>query len=122
LEKIILSRHVLYNHGHWAVLLKTDLEVIGGCGLAHQPEGNEIDLGVLFNDRNEAKAIQRKLLTPVLNRGLENSISGRSPARRSMKTRAHCRVLETPGMQVTREELVDWHWSKSYEPGNPSII
>ena len=48
LEKIILPQYSLYNHGRWAVHLKTGLEFIGWCGLKYRPERNEVDLGYRF--------------------------------------------------------------------------
>jgi len=48
LVEVILPQYALYNHGRWAVHLKSDLSFIGWCGLKARPERNEIDLGYRF--------------------------------------------------------------------------
>ena len=45
LEEVILPQYILYDHGRWAVHLRSGLEFIGWCGLKYLTETNEVDLG-----------------------------------------------------------------------------
>lgn len=44
LTTVILPQYSLYNHGRWAVHLKSGLKFIGWCGLKARPERNEMKL------------------------------------------------------------------------------
>jgi len=48
LEKVIIPQCALYNHGRWAIHLRSSLEFLGWCGLKYRAELNEIDLGYRF--------------------------------------------------------------------------
>ena len=48
LNEVILPQYVLYNHGRWAVHLRSNLEFTGWCGLKYLSETNEVDLGYRF--------------------------------------------------------------------------
>ena len=48
LNDVILPQYVLYDHGRWAVHLRSNLEFTGWCGLKYLPKTNEVDLGYRF--------------------------------------------------------------------------
>ena len=62
LNEVILPQYVLYNHGRWAVQLKSNLEFVGWCGLKYITETNEVDLGYPLMKKSWAKAMRRRPL------------------------------------------------------------
>jgi RimJ/RimL family protein N-acetyltransferase len=122
LEKIILPQYALYNHGRWAVHLKTDLEFIGWCGLKYRPERNEVDLGYRFKKSEWGKGYATEAAYACLKHGFEKLNIRKITGRAVPENEGSWRVLEKIGMQFSREEMVDGHWARTYELSNPSII
>jgi RimJ/RimL family protein N-acetyltransferase len=121
LERIILPQYALYNHGRWAVHSKTDLEFIGWCGLKYRFERNEVDLGYRFKQSAWGKGYATEAAFACLKYGFENLNIQKVTGRAVPENIGSWRVLEKIGMQFTKEESVDGHWSKTYELSNPSI-
>ena len=122
LEKVILPQYALYNHGRWAVHIKTDLEFIGWCGLKYRFERNEVDLGYRFKQSGWGKGYATEAAFACLKYGFEKLNIQKITGRAVPENIASWRVLEKIGMQFSREEAVDGHWVRTYEAGNPSII
>ena len=121
LEKIILPQYALYNHGRWAVHVKTGLPFIGWCGLKYRPERNEVDLGYRFKRSAWGQGYATEAAYACVKYGFEKLKIGKITGRAVPENVGSWRVLEKIGMQFTREELVDGHWAKTYELINPSI-
>lgn len=122
LEKIILPQYALYNHGRWAVHLKTNLEFIGWCGLKYRPERHEVDLGYRFKKSALGKGYATEAAYACLEYGFERLNIGKITGRAVPENEVSWRVLEKIGMRFSREEMVDGHWARTYELSNPSII
>jgi RimJ/RimL family protein N-acetyltransferase len=61
LAEVILPQYNLYDHGRWAVHLRSDFEFIGWCGLKYLSDTNEVDLGYRFTKNSGAMGMQQKL-------------------------------------------------------------
>lgn len=121
LEQVILPQYALYNHGRWAVHIKTEMVFIGWCGLKARPERNEIDLGYRFMKNSWGKGYATEAAYACLKYGFEGLGLKRIVGRAMPENTASLRVLEKLGMQYIGEELVDDHPAKTYEAINPFI-
>ena len=121
LEKTILPQYALYNHGRWAVHLKTDLEFIGWCGLKARPERNEIDLGYRFRKNFWGKGYATEAAYACLKYGFERLNLTRIIGRAIPENQNSLKVLEKCGMTYLGEEIVEGYLHKTYEILNPSI-
>jgi RimJ/RimL family protein N-acetyltransferase len=121
LGQAILPQYALYNYGRWAVHIKPGLEFIGWCGLKFRPERNEVDLGYRFKTSAWGKGYATEAAYACLQYGFEKLNIPKITGRAVPANVGSWRVLEKIGMQYTREEVVDGHYSKTYELSNPSI-
>ena len=121
LEQIILPQYALYNHGRWAVHVKTELTFIGWCGLKTRPERNEIDLGYRFLKTAWGKGYATEAAFACLKYGCDKLNLQRIVGRAMPQNLASIRVLEKCGMQYVGDEVVDGHPAKTYEAVNPLI-
>lgn len=121
LEQSILPQYALYNHGRWAVHIKTNLEFIGWCGLKYRFERNEVDLGYRFVASAWGRGYATEAAYACLRYGFEKLNMPKIVGRAVPENAGSCRVLEKIGMNFVREELVDGHWAKTYELSNPLI-
>lgn len=121
LEKTILPQYALYNHGRWAVHLKTGLEFIGWCGLKYRGHLNEIDLGYRFKKQAWGKGFATEAAFASLRYGFEKLGLKRIVARAEVDNVASCRVLEKCGMIYTGLGEVDGFPVKVYELFSPSV-
>lgn len=121
LEQIILPQYALYNHGRWAVHIKSTQEFIGWCGLKTRPERNEIDLGYRFIKKAWGNGYATEASYACLKYGFEKLDLQRIVGRAMPENMASLRVLEKCGMQYIGEEIVDGHPAKTYEAINPLI-
>jgi [ribosomal protein S5]-alanine N-acetyltransferase len=121
LEQAILPQYALYNHGRWAVHIKSGLEFIGWCGLKFRPEKSEVDLGYRFKTSAWGKGYATEAAYACLKYGFEKLNMVKITGRAVPANAGSWRVLEKIGMHFIREETVDGHLSKTYELINPSI-
>lgn len=126
LQHTILPQYALYNHGRWAVHLKSGnapLEegFIGWCGLKTRPERKEIDLGYRFMKKAWGKGYATESAAASLRYGFETLKLPRIVGRAMPQNTASLRVLEKCGMHFVGEELVDDHPALTYEALNPFI-
>ncbi len=121
LKQVILPQYALYNHGRWAVHVKSGLEFIGWCGLKARPERNEIDLGYRFMKSAWGKGFATEAAFACLQYGFEKLNLPRIVGRAMPQNIASLKVLEKCGMKYIGEEVVDDHPAITYEAINPFI-
>lgn len=121
LKQVILPQYALYNHGRWAVHVKSDFEFIGWCGLKARPERNEIDLGYRFMKSAWGKGFATEAAFACLQYGFEKLNLPRIVGRAMPQNIASLKVLEKCGMKYIGEEVVDDHPAITYEAINPFI-
>lgn len=126
LEKTILPQYALYNHGRWAVHVKSGLDpvatgFIGWCGLKTRPEMNEVDLGYRFMKNTWGKGYATEAANASLRHGFERLGLKRIVGRALPGNLASIRVLEKCGMIYIGEQVVEGLLHKSYEALNPFI-
>lgn len=121
LDQTILPQYALYNHGRWAVHLKTNLEFIGWCGLKFRPERNEIDLGYRFSRQAWGKGYATEAAYACIEHGFEKLRLERIVGRALLGNLASLRVLEKCGMTYLGQEEIDGYLHKTYHIINPPI-
>ncbi len=126
LEQHILPQYALYNHGRWAVHIKTLTGpapggFIGWCGLKARPERNEVDLGYRFMRPAWGKGYATEAAYACLQYGFQQLGLPRIVGRSMPQNLASVRVLEKCGMTFVKEEIVDDHPALTYEARNPLI-
>lgn len=119
LIKVILPQYALYNHGRWAVHLKSKLEFIGWCGLKYRVEDNEIDLGYRFKKDFWGQGYATEAAYASVKYGFEKLNLKRIVGRADPENIASCIVLEKCGLAFISEEEVDGHPVNTYEIYNP---
>ena len=121
LEKVIIPQYVLYNHGRWAVHVRSSLEFLGWCGLKYRSELNEIDLGYRFKKEGWGKGYATEAAWASIQYGFEKIGLQRIVARAEIDNIASWKVLEKCGMTYIGDEEVDGYPVKTYEILNPSV-
>ena len=121
LEQVILPQYALYNHGRWAVHVKSDLEFIGWCGLKVRPERNEIDLGYRFIKKAWGKGYATEAAYVCLKYGFEKLSLPRIVGRAMPGNIGSLNVLQKCGMKYIGEEVFEGHPAITYEVLNPFI-
>ena len=121
LEKVIIPQYALYNHGRWAVHVKTTLEFLGWCGLKYRAELNEIDLGYRFKKEGWGKGYATEAAYASIQYGFEKIGLQRIVARAEIENIGSWKVLEKCGMTYIGDEEVDGYPVKTYEILNPSV-
>ncbi len=119
LVEVILPQYALYNHGRWAVHLKSDLSFIGWCGLKARPERNEIDLGYRFVKNAWGNGYATEAAFASLNYGFKELNLSRIIGRAMPENIASIKVLEKCGMHYICDEIVDNHPARTFEAINP---
>jgi RimJ/RimL family protein N-acetyltransferase len=122
LEKVIIPQYALYNHGRWAVHVKTTLEFLGWCGLKYLAEKNEIDLGYRYKKEGWGKGYATEAAYASIQYGFEKIGLKRIVARAEIDNIGSWKVLEKCGMTYIGDEEVDGYPVKTYEILNPSVI
>ena len=121
LGKVIIPQYTLYNHGRWAVHVKTTLEFLGWCGLKYRAELNEIDLGYRFKKEGWGKGYATEAAYATIQYGFEKIGLQRIVARAEIENIGSWKVLEKCGMTYLGDEEVDGYPVKTYEIWNPSV-
>jgi ribosomal-protein-alanine N-acetyltransferase len=121
LEKVIIPQYILYNHGRWAVHVKTTLEFLGWCGLKYRAEQNEIDLGYRFKKEGWGKGYATEAAWASIQYGFGKLGLQRIVARAEIDNIASWKVLEKCSMTYIGDEEVDGYPVKTYEILNPSV-
>ncbi len=121
LDQTILPQYALYNHGRWAVHLKSGLEFIGWCGLKFIPLRNEIDLGYRFIKNAWGKGYATEAAYACIKYGFEKLNLSRIIGRAVPTNLGSLNVLEKCGLTYIGEDEIDGYLSKTYEIINPFI-
>jgi len=121
LEKTILPQYALYNHGRWAVQIKSDLQFIGWCGLKFRSERNEIDLGYRFMKSFWGQGYATEAAFACIKYGFEKLHLQRIVGRAEPANIGSIKVLENCGMEYIGQDTVDDHPVSTYEILNPFI-
>ena len=106
LLNIILPQYKL-NLGRWAIYTKEKNEFIGWCGLKHQPEANEIDLGYRLHPAWWRQGFATEAARHTLEYGLNKLRIPVITGRAHVKNMASLKILETIGMVWTKDEVID---------------
>ena len=121
LEKSILPQYALYNHGRWAVHIRSDMRFIGWCGLKYREELKEIDLGYRFMPDSWGKGFATESAYGCIKYGFENLNMQRIVGRAEPGNHASIRVLEKCGMRYIGDEMVEGHRARTYDIISPLI-
>ena len=121
LEKVIIPQYVLYNHGRWAVHIRSTIEFLGWCGLKYRPELNEIDLGFRFKKEGWGKGYATEAAYASIEYGFKKIGLQRIVARAEIENIGSWKVLEKCGMSYIGDEEVDGYPVKTFEIYHPSV-
>jgi len=121
LERVIIPQYALYDHGRWAVHIRSNLEFLGWCGLKYRAELNEIDLGYRFKKDGWGKGYATEAAWASIQYGFEKIGLQRIVARAEIDNIGSWKVLEKCGMTYIGDEEVDGYPVKTYEIFAPSV-
>jgi ribosomal-protein-alanine N-acetyltransferase len=121
LKEVILPQYSLYNHGRWAVHLRSNLEFTGWCGLKYLPETNEVDLGYRLMKKFWGKGYATEAAIACLRYGFDRLELQRIVGRALPGNLASIRVLDKCGMEYRHEEVIHGYLHKTYQVTNPAI-
>ena len=99
LEEVILPQYILYDHGRWAVHLRSGLEFIGWCGLKYLTETNEVDLGYRFKKNFWGNGYATEAARACIKYGFATLNLQRIVGRALPANLASIKVLEKCGME-----------------------
>jgi len=121
LEEVILPQYILYDHGRWAVHLRSGLEFIGWCGLKYLTETNEVDLGYRFKKNFWGNGYAAEAARACIKYGFATLNLHRIVGRALPANLASIKVLEKCGMEYLHEEMMHGYLHKTYQVTNPAI-
>ncbi|MBL7741243.1 MAG: GNAT family N-acetyltransferase [Chitinophagaceae bacterium] len=121
LEKTILPQYALYNHGRWAVHIRSSMQFVGWCGLKYRSELNEVDLGYRFQRQAWGKGYATEAAYACIKYGFEKLGLDRIVGRAETGNAGSCRVLEKCGMKYIGDQVTEGHPARTYELYNPFI-
>jgi len=121
LTEVILPQYVLYNHGRWAVHLKSNLEFIGWCGLKYLSETNDVDLGYRFMKKFWGNGFATEAALACIEYGFVKLSLQQIFGRALPGNLPSIKVLEKCGMKYLHEEIVHGYLHKTYQVTNPAI-
>ena len=121
LEEVILPQYILYDHGRWAVHLRSGLEFIGWCGLKYLTETNEVDLGYRFKKNFWGNGYATEAARACIKYGFATLNLQRIVGRALPANLASIKVLEKCGMKYLHEEVMHGYLHKTYQVTNPAI-
>ena len=121
LNEVILPQYVLYDHGRWAVHLRSNLEFIGWCGLKYLSETNEVDLGYRFMKKFWGNGYATEAALACIEYGFNKLNLHQIVGRALPGNLASIKVLEKCGMKYLHEEVMHGYLHKTYQVTNPAI-
>jgi len=121
LKEVILPQYVLYDHGRWAVHLRSNLEFTGWCGLKFLLETNEVDLGYRFMKKFWGKGYATEAALACIGYGFDHLNLPRIVGRALPGNLASIKVLEKCDMKYLQEEVMQGYLHKTYQVTNPAI-
>ena len=121
LSEVILPQYVLYDHGRWAVHLRSNAEFIGWCGLKYLSETNEVDLGYRFRKKFWGQGYATEAASACIEYGFKRLNLHRIVGRAVPENLGSIRVLEKCGLEYLHEEVMRGYLHKTYQVTNPAI-
>jgi RimJ/RimL family protein N-acetyltransferase len=121
MEETIIPQYALYDHGRWAVHLKTDLKFIGWCGLKFIPQRNEIDLGYRLAKNFWGNGYATEAAFACIKYGFDKLNLHRIVGRAIPENTGSISVLQKCCMKYFGEGIVDGFPAITYEIINPLI-
>ena len=121
LNEVILPQYVLYDHGRWAVHLRSNLEFMGWCGLKYLSETNEVDLGYRFMKKFWGNGYATEAALACIEYGFTRLNLRQIVGRALPGNLASIKVLEKCGMKYLHEEVMHGYLHKTYQVSNPAI-
>ena len=121
LNEVILPQYVLYDHGRWAVHLRSNLEFMGWCGLKYLSETNEVDLGYRFMKKFWGNGYATEAALACIEYGFTRLNLREIVGRALPGNLASIKVLEKCGMKYLHEEVMHGYLHKTYQVINPAI-
>ena len=118
LEEVILPQYILYDHGRWAVHLRSGSEFIGWCGLKNLTETNEVDLGYRFKKNFWGNGYAAEAARACIKYGFATLNLHRIVGRALPANLASIKVLEKCGMEYLHEEMMHGYLHKTYQVTN----
>ena len=116
LHNSILPQYKLYNHGRWAVHLKSNDEFIGWCGLKYIKEDDEIDLGYRFKENYWGKGYGYEAAKATIDYGFNSLKLKRIVATALPENIASWKIMEKCGMKCIGDIIDKDNWLvKKYE-------
>jgi RimJ/RimL family protein N-acetyltransferase len=121
LDDVILPQYVLYDHGRWAVHLRSNLEFIGWCGLKYLRETNEVDIGYRFMKKFWDNGYATEAALACIEYGFNKLDLHRIVGRALPGNLSSIKVLEKCGMKYLHDEVMHGYLHKTYQVTNPAI-
>jgi RimJ/RimL family protein N-acetyltransferase len=121
LDDVILPQYVLYDHGRWAVHLRSNLEFIGWCGLKYLRETNEVDIGYRFMKKFWDNGYATEAALACIEYGFNKLDLHRIVGRALPGNLSSIKVLEKCGMKYLHDEVMHGYLHKTYQLTNPAI-
>ena len=115
LNNIILPQYSLYNHGRWAVHLKSNHQFMGWCGLKFIKERNEIDLGYRYFEDFWGKGHATECAKATLKYGFEVLKMNRIMAQAHVENIASQNVILKCGLEYYGDNFDHNCYVKQYD-------
>jgi ribosomal-protein-alanine N-acetyltransferase len=93
--------------GHWALLERSDGQLIGSCGLGAVPDSRDLELGFTIAPSRWGRGYASEIALACARHGLERLRAPRIVSLTSPTNLAAQRVLEKIGMRYLRDEWED---------------
>ena len=121
LHEVMLPQYSLYDHGRWAVHLRSNLEFMGWCGLKYLSETNEVDLGYRLMKKFWGKGYATEAALACIEYGFNTLNLPVIIGRALPGNLASIKVLEKCGMKYLHDEVMHSYLHKTYQVTNPAI-
>ena len=105
----VLGDYAKYGYGRWAVIHKSDDQLIGFAGLKYLEEMGEIDLGYRFARAYWGMGLATEAAQAVLDYGFRHLDMSRIIGMAMPENKASIRVLEKIGMQFEKLTTTQGH-------------
>ncbi len=121
LNHIILPQYKSYNHGRWAVHLRSNDEFVGWCGLKKTAENTFPDLGYRFFKKHWGNGYATEAAKKTISYGFDNLHLKGIYAAAHIHNLASIHVLEKCGMTFEGEKMIDETPVKTFIIFNPEF-
>ncbi|RKS02157.1 MULTISPECIES: GNAT family N-acetyltransferase [unclassified Flavobacterium] len=112
------SQYELYGYGRWAVIVKSNNEFIGWCGLKYSPDLDEVDLGFRFFRKYWNQGYATETAKACIDYGFHHLQLTKIVGRAMELNVASVKVLEKTGMTFVGKFNFDLHEGVLYQIQN----